>query len=196
MTAELYDQPIFRVAGDQGLMMEFGEGISPLIHQRIQAMLFVLEKNEVVGIVEYSPAYRSITFVYNCLQSSHRQLQGKLTDIYQKVIDCQLPAPQIVELPVCYGADFGPDLAYVAKVHDLSAEQVITMHSQPEYLVYMLGFSPGFPFLGGPAYPPAGITKKKSTCRVSRYRQRPDRSIPRRQSWRLAIDWTNSFAAL
>ncbi|GAB6190676.1 5-oxoprolinase subunit PxpB [Desulfocastanea catecholica] len=129
--------------------MEFGEGISPHIHQRIKAMLLVLEGLTINGIVEYLPAYRSITFIYNPLLISFGQLQDKLVDLYQKVGESSLPAPQIIELPVCYGGEFGPDLAYVAKSHSLSEKDVILLHSQPDYFVYMLGFSPGFPFLGG-----------------------------------------------
>lgn len=149
MTAEVYNQPLFRIAGDQGLMMEFGEGISPRIHQRIKAMMLCLDQCEIEGMVEFSPAYRSITFFYNPLVISHEQLRRRLIELYRKTEESDPPPPRIVELPVCYGGEFGPDLTHVAESHNLSEQEVIQLHSQPDYFVYMLGFSPGFPFLGG-----------------------------------------------
>ena len=67
MTTTLYDRPLFRLAGDQGIMMEFGETISPEIHGRIRAMLLALDRARPEGVVEYSPAYRSITLLYDSL---------------------------------------------------------------------------------------------------------------------------------
>ncbi|KJS02808.1 MAG: hypothetical protein VR65_03920 [Desulfobulbaceae bacterium BRH_c16a] len=149
MTTTLYDSPLFRIAGDQGLMMEFGEGISPLIHQRIRTMMLALDQEGLDGVVEYSPAYRSITLIYDPLVTTFWQLQEKLVELYRKTSDIILPTPEVVELPVCYGGRFGPDLSFVAANHNLSEEEVIHLHCRPDYFVYMLGFSPGFPFLGG-----------------------------------------------
>jgi inhibitor of KinA len=149
MTTTLYDSPLFRIAGDQGLMMEFGEGISPLIHQRIQTMMLALDRERLDGVVEYSPAYRSITLIYDPLVTTFWQLQERLVELYRQTTDIILPTPEVVELPVCYGGRFGPDLSFVAAHHNLSEEEVIHLHCRPDYFVYMLGFSPGFPFLGG-----------------------------------------------
>lgn len=149
MTTALFAEPLFRIAGDQGLMMEFGEGILPLIHERIKAMLVALDQERPAGVIEYSPAYRSLTLVYDPLICSFRELQEQLGDLYKNAGEIILPEPKRVELPVCYGGEFGPDLGLVATSHNLSEEEVIRLHSQPDYFVYMLGFSPGFPFLGG-----------------------------------------------
>ena len=149
MTSDLYAEPVFRLAGDQGLMMEFGETISPLIHQRIKAMLFALDQERLAGVIEILPAYRSITLIYDPLVCSFPQLQERLGDLYRNTGEITLPEPRIVELPVCYGGTFGPDLGFVAKSHQLEEDAVIRLHCQPDYFIYMLGFSPGFPFLGG-----------------------------------------------
>lgn len=149
MTTTLYDRPFFRIAGDQGIMMEFGETISPEIHERIRAMLLTLDGTRPEGVVEYAPAYRSITFLYDPLVTSFDRLRERLDELFRTSNDIVLPAPEIVELPVCYGGRFGPDLAFVADSHNLTEEEVIRLHSGPDYFVYMLGFSPGFPFLGG-----------------------------------------------
>ena len=149
MTTTLYDRPIYRIAGDQGIMMEFGEAISPEIQKRIRAMLLALDGTRLDGVVEYSPAYRSITLLYDPLLTSFDRLRDRLDELFGTSAAIALPTPEIVELPVCYGGSFGPDLAFVARSHDLTEEEVIRLHSGPSYFVYMLGFSPGFPFLGG-----------------------------------------------
>ncbi len=149
MTTALYAEPVFRIAGDQGLMIEFGDGISPLIHERIKAMLFALDREKPKGVIEYSPAYRSLTLLYDPLVCSFKDLQARLGDLFKDAGEITLPEPKVVELPVCYGGDFGPDLGFVATSHSLSFDEVVRLHSQPDYFIYMLGFSPGFPFLGG-----------------------------------------------
>jgi KipI family sensor histidine kinase inhibitor len=63
--------------------------------------------------------------------------------------DIEIPSAETIEIPVCYGGDFGPDIEFVAQTHDLTVEEVIRIHSEPEYPIYMIGFTPGFPFLGG-----------------------------------------------
>lgn len=149
MTTTLYDEPLFRIAGDQGIMMEFGEIISPRIHERIRAMILALDRARPEGVVEYSPAYRSVTLLYDPLVTSFWRLRETLVELYRGSGDIALPTPEVVELPVCYGGSFGPDLGFVAENNNLSEDEVIRLHCQPDYFVYMLGFSPGFPFLGG-----------------------------------------------
>jgi KipI family sensor histidine kinase inhibitor len=149
MTTALYPEPVFRIVGDQGLMMEFGEGISPVIHERIKAMLFALDREKPAGVIEYLPAYRSITVLYDPLLCSFKQLQARLGQLATGAEALSLPKPAIVEVPVCYGGEYGSDIGFVATSHGLAEEEVVRLHSQPDYFVYMLGFSPGFPFLGG-----------------------------------------------
>lgn len=149
MTIALFPEPLFRIVGDMGLMMEFGATISPLIHHRIRVMMHILDREKVAGVIEYLPAYRSLTLLYDPLICSCRKLQERLADLYKNAGEITLPEPKVVELPVCYGGAFGPDLDFVAKSHQLGEEEVIHLHSQPDYSIYMLGFSPGFPFLGG-----------------------------------------------
>ncbi len=99
MTAALYAEPVFRIAGDQGLIMEFGEGISPLIHAKIKAMLLALDLEKPAGVIEVSPAYRSLTLLYDPLVCSSQQLRQRLVDLYKNAGEISLPAPKIVLLP-------------------------------------------------------------------------------------------------
>jgi len=146
---ELYPEPLFRLAGDRGLLMELGEEISPIIQKRIRAMLLALEETSLPGVVEFLPGYRSLAVVYDPLCSSANLLRAELLRIYQSLAGLALPPPRLVEIPVCYGGELGPDLGFVARHNQLTEQEVVSLHSGSDYLVYMIGFTPGFPYLGG-----------------------------------------------
>lgn len=149
MTTKLYSEPVFRISGDQGLIMEFGDTISPLIHKIVRTMILAMDQNPMDGVVEYMPTYRAIAVHYNPLITSFERLKSSLLELSANLQEVAIAAPELIELPVCYGGEFGPDLDFVATSHNLSQKEVIRLHSDPEYLVYMLGFTPGYPFLGG-----------------------------------------------
>lgn len=149
MSQLLFNKPHFRFSGDQGLLMEFGDTIDPLIHETVRAMTIALEHDIPDGVVELMPNYRAVVIKYDPLLTSAMQLQEQLMRIYDNLETIEVPSPKTVELPVCYGNEYGPDLEFVASSHDLSPDEVINIHSQEDYLVYMVGFTPGFPFLGG-----------------------------------------------
>ncbi|QUW24045.1 5-oxoprolinase subunit PxpB [Sporosarcina sp. Marseille-Q4063] len=145
--------------GDSALIVQLGEGICPEIHENVSNLTRLLEKHPFDGFVEAVPAYNSLTIYYNPHRVYLSHTNQALTPFQQVctyieklsplIGDKQLSKNRIVELPVVYGGEFGPDLEYVAKSNDLSIEKVIQIHSKNEYLVYMIGFAPGFPFLGG-----------------------------------------------
>lgn len=149
MTSAVYNQPLFRIYGDQGLLMEFGSCISPKIHGVVRSMTIALEQVTLTGVVEFVPTYRAIAVHYDPLKTSFEEIVRSLTDIFNHLESVEVPPARRVELPVCYGGEFGPDLEFVANSHNLSIEEVIKIHSDQEYLIYMIGFTPGFPFLGG-----------------------------------------------
>ena len=145
----MYKQPVFRISGDQGLIMEFGDAISPQIHELVRTMILALDQNPMVGVIEYMPSYLAIAVYYDPLITSFENLKISLTQLSVNLQEIDIASPKLIELPVCYGGEFGPDLDFVATSHGLSQEEVIKLHSHPEYLVYMIGFTPGYPFLGG-----------------------------------------------
>ncbi len=145
----LYDTPIFRLAGDRGLLMEFGNVIDPAINARSRAMANRLSECLPPGVDEIIPTYCSVILVYDPMTTDPATLIPKLTALNTELTAQPQPAPDIVELPVCYHPDLGPDLAHVAKVHDLTPEEVVEIHTTPLYPIYMIGFTPGFPYLGG-----------------------------------------------
>lgn len=148
--AALYEIPRFRTLGDSGLIMEFGSGISPSIHRLVKTMFLAVKKKPIQGVLECTVSYRSLSVFYNPLTISHSTLTKALQARYDTLNSGQeAPPPKVVEIPVCYGGRFGPDIDHVARHNQLTVADVVNLHSSGEYLVYMLGFSPGFPFLGG-----------------------------------------------
>ena len=149
MERGLFEKPRFRMAGDRGLLVEYGGSIDPTIHQKVRAMSLGLEREMPEGVVEIIPTYRSLLIVYDPEKTRPPTLKNVLERTEQRLDDIRIPPPKVVDIPVCYGGEFGPDIEYVAETHDLSVEDVIRIHSEPEYRIYMIGFTPGFPFLGG-----------------------------------------------
>ncbi|MCX2740366.1 5-oxoprolinase subunit PxpB [Pontibacter anaerobius] len=142
--------------GDSAVVLQFGEEISLNTHFRIRAVAQALEQRAFQGLLEYVPAYTTLTVYYNPWVLSQ---QGKL-DAYSEVVrqleilveqaEENEPAPaRVVELPVMYGGTYGPDLQEVAEHTGLSIEEIIRIHSSGRYQVYMIGFAPGFAYLGG-----------------------------------------------
>jgi len=139
----------FRAASDQSLLVSFGQQISLESHQSVLKLLRLLQSELVDGIRNLHPAYCSLLIKFDPLKLDHDQLQSILLPCLARLGETPLPAPQQVEIPVCYGGEFGPDLNDVAAMHGITATQVIELHSSPIYLVYFLGFAPGFAYLGG-----------------------------------------------
>lgn len=138
-------------AGENGLVVEFGSVISQEINVFIKQFTRLLASTPVQGIIETVPTYRSVTIYFNPLTISRNKLSKVIRDIINTIQPKELNGipSKIVHIPVCYGGVLGPDLEYVARYTGLSANKVIKLHTAKPYLVYMLGFIPGFPYLGG-----------------------------------------------
>lgn len=139
----------YKNAGDRALVVEFENEISKKVNQKVQDMAAAVENCSVRGIEEVVPAYRSLLIFYNPLIISGSHLKQTLIGIAGNIESSVVHRTVVVEIPTLYGGDFGPDLEYVAQYNGLSRETVIKVHSEREYLIYMLGFTPGFPYLGG-----------------------------------------------
>ncbi len=149
MAAGLYQKARFHSAGDRGLLVEYGDGIDPVINNKVRSMAVVIEQDIPDGVLEIIPTYRSLLVVYDPVDTSPDRLKETLAALEENLKHIQIPPPEKIEIPVCYGGEFGPDIEFVAASHQLSVEEVIRIHAEPEYLIYMVGFTPGFPFLGG-----------------------------------------------
>jgi inhibitor of KinA len=150
-------------ASDQSLLIYFGDQISLEAHENVRRVLRLLELQPISGIRNLHPAYCSLLVKFDPLQLQHSQLEEILKQYLARMETVALPEPRQVEIPVCYDGEHGPDLDDVAALHSLTPAQVIELHSSATYLVYFLGFIPGFAYLG--ELPEALVTPRLATPR-------------------------------
>lgn len=143
------DKVRYLVSGDCAVCVEFGNEISPEINRKIRAFKIALEKEQIRGIVETVPTYRSLLVVYRPEVIRFKELTEKFDRVMQNMGNVRIPSPTVIEIPVLYGGELGPDLENVASHNGLTPDEVIRIHTSKEYLIYMLGFIAGFPYLGG-----------------------------------------------
>lgn len=140
----------FLLTGDTSLSAEFGNEISEEINAQIRAFTIALEKSRISGIVELVPTYRSCMIHYDPGIVSYAALTRQLEGVLDRLDSITIPPSDVLEVPVLYGGEeMGPDLAFVAEHAGLSEQEVVDIHTSTEYLIYMLGFTPGFTYLGG-----------------------------------------------
>ena len=139
----------FLPTGDTSVCVEFGNEISEKINSEIRAFNILLNEEKIKGIIETVPTYRSIMVHYDPGVIPYRTLIGRLKALTGKMDKVEIPPSDVLEIPVLYGGEMGPDLAFVAQNAGISEEEVVKIHTSTEYLIYMLGFTPGFTYLGG-----------------------------------------------
>jgi len=149
MPAPVTEGARFRAASDRSLLVYFGDAISLDAHERVRRLLLSLESRLVAGIRNLHPAYCSLLIDFDALRLSHGELEATLREYLERLDAVPLLSPRELEIPTCYGREFGPDLDDVAALHGMKANQVIELHASVSYLVYFLGFVPGFAYLGG-----------------------------------------------
>lgn len=142
--------------GDAALVVQFGDTIREDIHAEVRALSACLDKHPFGGMIEYVPAYTTVTIFFDpwilSQHGKHNPYENAVSMVQERmayVKESREYIPRLVKIPVCYGGEFGPDLQFVASYKGLSVEEVIAIHSGVDYLVYMIGFAPGFPYLGG-----------------------------------------------
>jgi KipI family sensor histidine kinase inhibitor len=136
-------------AGDSSLLVEFGHEISPEINRKISSTVQLMKEQHIEGIVDIIPTYCSLLVNYDPLVISYNDLKKRLEGLVKVDVKSGEEKKTIVEIPVCYGGEYGPDIANIAEHAGLTEEEVIKIHSSKDYLIYMLGFLPGFTYLGG-----------------------------------------------
>jgi KipI family sensor histidine kinase inhibitor len=149
MEPRSYSSARYLPLGDTALVIEFGNTISPVLNQQVMALNEAVLKADVDGVEELVPTYRSLLVRYNPLKTTHDQLVSSIKTLekFSEKLKTATRGSKIT-IPVVYGREYGPDLEFVAKYHGLTQEQVVLLHSQTEYRVYMVGFVAGFPYLG------------------------------------------------
>jgi len=138
-----------RPASDHSILVTFADEISLDAHRRVRAALHLLQRAPIPGVANLHPAYASLLLTLEPPGSERRRIGDEVVRRVEEARVVALPEPALVEVPVRYGGEWGPDLAEVAAACGLTPTEVVRDHSRAEYLVYFLGFSPGFPYLGG-----------------------------------------------
>jgi inhibitor of KinA len=139
----------FLPVGDRAVAVEFGDAIDPALNRRVRELLLALQRAAIAGIVDLVPTYRSLLVCYDPLRLGFDTLCERVGAIESRLGDTPAPPARVVEIPTSYGGEFGPDLAFVAEHNGLDDDAVVSIHAGTDYLVYMMGFSPGFTYLGG-----------------------------------------------
>jgi KipI family sensor histidine kinase inhibitor len=135
--------------GDCSLLVEFGQEISPDINRKISATVQMMKEQHIEGVVDVIPAFCSLLINYDPRVISFEEIRERIQGIIKLDVKAGEQKKRIYEIPVCYGGEYGPDIEHIAQHAGLTVEEVIKLHSSRDYLIYMLGFLPGFCYLGG-----------------------------------------------
>lgn len=152
-------------SGDSGLIIEVGDEISEDINKKIRNLVYCIEQSNTQGIIEMIPTYSTILVIYNPIYINFNDLVSRIKNIEKNMNEIELSPPKVIHIPTLYGGKYGEDIGYVSEYNKLTQEQVIEIHSSAIYLVYMIGFTPGFAYLGG-------MSEKISTPRLKTPREK------------------------
>jgi inhibitor of KinA len=148
-TAEHAMSPTFEKASDHSLLVSFGNEISPHVHEAVYALTQNLAGALPDFINNIHPAYSSILVSFDLLAATFQEIEDFIQSALAASKKNLLPPARLIEIPVCYNEEFGPDLNEVGTRNNLTHEQVVEIHTSGEYRVYFIGFTPGFAYLGG-----------------------------------------------
>lgn len=138
----------FCAASDQTLLVYLGEEIGLPAHERVLNLLRALQKDPPEWLRNLQPAYTSLMVTFDPCKVDQNGAEQLLRQYEERAKTARPRKPRTVEIPVCYGGEFGPDLNDVAELHGLKPQEVVALHSTQIYRAYFLGFSPGFAYLG------------------------------------------------
>ena len=159
------EYPRILPTGDRALTVEFGNEIDEMINARLMGFIKVLAEARIKGVEEFVPSFRAVLIHYNPSILSYAQMVEHINAALARPVQFSARKKRIVQIPVCYDSECGPDINFVAEHAGISVDEVIRIHSSKPYLIYMLGFQPGFPYLGG-------LDEKIHTPRLENPRQK------------------------
>ena len=134
--------------GDSAVLVQLGDEINLTINRRVHALANLIITSSMQGIVEIVPAYAALLVHYDPLLLSFTQMKAYLRTQISQMEEIESRKPRQIGVPVKYGGEKGPDLESVASYLGLPVEDVIRIHSEKIYTVYMMGFTPGYPYMG------------------------------------------------
>ncbi|MFL2755867.1 MAG: 5-oxoprolinase subunit PxpB [Dehalococcoidia bacterium] len=146
---ELVTFPIFKMQGDSALNVYLGSEISSVTNDKVHFLSDLLKNENWPGIKEIIPSYVSLTIHYDPFVVDYLSVEGFIKKIFNANDKFEHSAKRILVIPTFYGGEFAPDMESVSSITGLSTDQVIKTHTSKDYKVYSIGFTPGFPYLGG-----------------------------------------------
>ena len=151
-----------QIAGENALIIYYSQNKNTNVAAKVLQAQQLIHAHLSDKIIDLVPSYASILVVFDMLKTDHHQLRVQLRSILSKITteNSVLAEQNVIQLPVYYSTESGPDLALIAKLSKLSIEQVIDIHQQQQYQVYAIGFAPGFAYLGD-------VNNKIATPRLS-----------------------------
>ncbi|WP_047983627.1 5-oxoprolinase subunit PxpB [Ornithinibacillus californiensis] len=155
----------YKFAGDRAILVVFGDELNEVTSKKVRKLAELVDGQKILGIEEVILGYTSLLVNYNPIKISYTSLQTTLDNLILQINLTENESSKTIEIPVLYGGNLGPDLPEVARLNNLKEADVIQIHTESEYTVYFLGFTPGFPFLGG-------MSKKIATPRLENPRKR------------------------
>ena len=140
---------IFEPMGDKAILIKFEQKISSEISAKIRQLTASIEASQNPAVIETIPSYAAVCVIYEPLIMNYDTIKTFLSSLLANVAGNDLLNGVVFEIPVLYNHETGPDLGFISGHSGLCVEEIIKIHTAPEYLIYMLGFAPGFPYLGG-----------------------------------------------
>ena len=143
-------KPTISPVGDCAISIDFGQVIDPKINRHIRQTIERIQELKLDGITELVPTYCALLIQYDAMLYSYSDICNLMEPLLEpSATNDANERVTVIEIPTVYGGEFGPDLGFVASHNNLSEDEVVSIHSGTDYLVYMLGFIPGFTYLGG-----------------------------------------------
>lgn len=141
--------------GEQAIVVEVGTEIGEMAQRKVRAITTLLDTFPPVWMTEYIPAYTTVTIAYKIEyflseeKSPFEAVCERIDALFLHLKIAEQTAQKVVNIPVLYGGEYGPDLQFVADQNGLTIDEVVDIHVFGTYEVHMIGFAPGFPFIGG-----------------------------------------------
>ena len=143
-------KPTISPVGDCAISIDFGQVIDPKINRQIRQAIEQIKRLQLDGIIELVPTYCALLVQYDAMVYTYSDICRTINPILQEsVTDSAMNVLRLLKSPTIYGGEYGPDLGFVASHNHITEAEVVSIHSGTDYLVYMLGFIPGFTYLGG-----------------------------------------------
>ena len=147
MTGENF-APVLRPAGENSVLVVFGTTITPAVKEKVSSFVTAFRALAIKGVLEIVPSYCSVMIYFKMRTISYAQIKAAVEKALTEMVPVAQQTYQVLEVPTCYDGVLAPDMEAVLRLTKLSKKELIALHTSKPFMVYMIGFTPGFPYLG------------------------------------------------